>query len=122
MFEKKKEIVRRLFEELPSLKLSKYEDREARELIFDQLGTSISSGGRAFLLSYLGASIFIPLLFSKLPSILIRGPLFINFVIFHNELYYFGANLMLYKNSSSFIAQMQSLKEGSKLKEFAESL
>ena len=103
MFSRSNNLIQRLLIDLPSLRLNTKEDNEARELFLDQIGTSISSGGRGILLLYIMGVIFIPMIFRTLPRFTIRIPMTLGFIGFHENIYYFGANLMLKMNVQNII-------------------
>ena len=122
MFNHRKLLVERLISDLPYLDLYKIEDKEARELFIDQLGTSISSGGRGMLLLYLMGIIMIPVPLISFPRSMIRVPMTVGLILFYENIYFFGADLMLRKNSYKILSQMKNMKDGSRLKTYAESL
>jgi hypothetical protein len=121
MISRRKETIKRLFEELPELDLITKEDNEAREAILDQLGVSISSGGRGILLVSLMAVIGVPKVFRTVPRSLLRFPMIAGICYYIEDLYYLGAEIMLLKKSKSFLSQMKTMQDGSQLKKYAES-
>jgi hypothetical protein len=122
MFKRREMVVKRLFEDLPKMELVNYEDREARELFLDQLGNSVSSGGRGCLFCYLCGIVLLPFGVRTMPSSLIRIPMTVGFFAFYEEIYYFGARVMLMRTSKNIISQMNSLSEESKLRGYAKTL
>ncbi|OMJ89611.1 hypothetical protein SteCoe_8144 [Stentor coeruleus] len=120
--EKRKEIIKRLFEELPTIKPKNYKDREAKELFLDQLGTFISSGGRNIMIAYIGSLIFLPMFLRSTPRSFIRFPMILGLLGYHEDIYFFGSQMQLCFNAYHVLDQMKTLNEESLIRKLAESL
>lgn len=120
--EKRKEIIKRLFEELPTIKPSNNKDREAKELFLDQLGTFISSGGRNIMIAYIGSLVFFPMCLRRTSRSFIRLPMILGLLGYHEDIYFFGSQLQLCLNAYRILNQMKTLNEGSLIRKLAESL
>lgn len=114
-------VVKALFEQLPSIKVSRHQDKEFQEQSMDQLGEAVKLGGRTFVFVYILSLIIVPRFISKVPSHIFRWPMGLLLIFKGESIFFIGAELAVKRQSARIYNELLRIPEGP-LKDFADSL